>query len=517
MILVTGLYLGNFIGNSSENPNSDYYKKYGKLNMVLGYIESEYVDEISPENLIEKSLPKLLENLDPHSVYIPAKELLSVSEPLEGNFEGIGIQFNIQQDTIMVVNTISGGPSEKEGIMPGDRIVKIDDSLVAGTKITNNMVLKKLKGPKGTKVNISVFRRHVDELLSFSITRDKIPINSIDVAYMIEEQIGYIKIGNFGSNTYKEFKKEVLKLKKSDMKSLIIDLRGNGGGYLDAATKIADEFLEDKKIIVYTEGKARPKTIAYATKRGFCHDDNVIILIDEWSASASEILAGAIQDNDRGKIVGRRSFGKGLVQEQSMLPDGSAIRLTIARYYTPTGRCIQKPYDNGIDNYLHEIADRFENIDSNQQASEVIKDTNKYITPKGKVLYGGGGIMPDVLIPIDTLGWTNYLSQVTRRSLVYQFSFDYVDNNRDFLKKFEDYKDLNDFLDKAHVINQFILFAEQKGVKKNYPEIKTSESILRTQLKAYIARNLFGDEGFYPTIKDVDIPLLKSVELLKQK
>jgi len=437
---------------------------------------------------------------------------------IEGNFEGIGVQFNIQHDTIIVISTVSGGPSEKLGIMAGDRIVKIDDTLVAGIKITNNQVLKKLKGLKGTKVKVSIHRNKFPELIDFIITRDVIPLYSVDVAYMIDEKIGYVKISSFAATTYQEFKKAVLRLQKQNMKKLIVDLRGNGGGYLDAATKITDEFLEDKKLIVYTEGKSRPKTVTYSTSRGYCHETEIVVLIDEWSASASEIFAGAIQDNDRGTIIGRRSFGKGLVQEQTMLPDGSALRLTIARYYTPSGRSIQKPYEHGnINKYNEEIVERYVHGEFSEKDSIKNTDSLKYHTTKGRTVYGGGGIMPDIFIPVDTLGWTPYLSEVSNKGLVYQFAFEYVDENRDFLSKFNDYKELDEFLNKAHLVNQFILFAENKGVTKKYKEIKTSEFIIKTQIKAYIARNLFDNDGFYPIMREVDIPLKRAIEVLTSK
>lgn len=514
IILVLGLYLGKILSSDGADNNSALKNKYYKLNSVLKYIESEYVDTIYSNDLIEKVLPHLLEELDPHSVYIPAKELLSVNEALDGNFDGIGVQFNIQNDTIVVVHVISGGPSEKEGLLAGDRIVTIDDTIAAGVKITNNDVLKKLKGPKETIVKVGVKRKNVKELLFFNIIRDKIPLYSIDVSYMVEKNIGYIKISNFSSTTYQEFRRAVNKLKKEGLEKVILDLRGNGGGYLDAATKIADEFLSEKQLIVYTEGKSRPKTAIFSTSRGTLEQNDVCIIIDEWSASASEILAGAIQDNDRGTIIGRRSFGKGLVQEQTMLPDGSAIRLTIARYHTPTGRCIQKEYKEGYDSYLSEISERFEHGEFVEKDSIKLLDSLKYTTPKGKIVYGGGGIMPDIFIPADTSGVTNYYSQVINKGIVYQFAFKYVDENRDFLKRFKNVNELSDFLDKAHLVNQFILFAEDKGVKKKYNEIKISEDLLHTQIKAFIARNIFDNDGFYPIIKSIDEPLTKAIEIL---
>lgn len=519
LLIVIGIFLGRILDTDDSNSKSTLLvKKYHKLTSVLGYIESEYVDNISSNELIEKSLPFLLENLDPHSVYIPAKDLMGLNESLEGNFDGIGVQFNIQHDTIMVVNTVSGGPSEKLGILAGDRIVKIDDTLVAGVNITNNDVLKKLKGKKGTKVKVSIYRHKYPDLIDFTITRDVIPLYSVDVSYMIDNNIGYVKISSFSGTTYQEFKKAILRLQKQGMNKIIIDLRGNGGGYLDAATKITDEFLDDKKLIVYTEGKSRPKTVTFATSRGYCQETEIAVLIDEWSASASEIFAGAIQDNDRGTIIGRRSFGKGLVQEQTMFPDGSALRLTIARYYTPSGRCIQKPYEHGHSSkYNEELIHRYVHGELAEKDSIKHPDSLKYLTTGGRTVYGGGGIMPDIFIPVDTLGWTPYLSSVSNKGLIYQFAFEYVDENRDFLSKFNDYKDLDEFLNKAHLINQFIIFAENKGVEKKYNEIKTSEFLIKTQIKAYIARNLFDNDGFYPIMMEVDLPLKRAIEILSSK
>jgi carboxyl-terminal processing protease len=435
---------------------------------------------------------------------------------LAGNFEGIGVQFNIVKDTIVVINTISGGPSEKVGVMSGDRIIKINDSLVAGIKIKNDDVITKLKGVKGSLVKISVYRRNIKQLIDIDIIRDEIPLYSVDASYMIDEIIGFVKISKFSTTTYKEFKKAVMQLQKQGMKKLILDLRGNGGGYMDGAIKIADEFLDDKKLIVYTEGKARPKTVSYATKRGTCQDTDIIIIIDEWSASASEIVAGAIQDNDRGLIIGRRSFGKGLVQEQTVLNDGSAIRLTIARYYTPTGRSIQKPYSDNYDDYIDEIMKRYIHGEFENADSIKFPDSLKFYTPKGNIVYGGGGIMPNIFTPIDTIGWTNYLSEVLNRGLIYQFAFEYVDKNRERLVKFENYQELTEYLDKVHLINQFIVFATDKGVNKNYDEIKKSQTILNAQIKANISRNIFDDAGYYPVIQEIDLVLKKAIDIFQK-
>lgn len=486
---------------------SDYNQK---LQSILRYIQEEYVDSISMDDIVEESLPYILESLDPHSVYIPAAMLSEVSEPLEGEFEGIGIEFNIQNDTIVVVNTIPGGPSAKEGVMPGDRIIFIDDTLVAGKGIASEDVMKKLKGPKGTQVVIKVSRKTSSELISIPITRGRIPLHSVDVAYMASKTTGYIKVSKFAKNTHKEFVYATEQLLAKGMTSVIIDLRGNSGGYLDAATALADEFLEKGKLIVYTEGKARPRVSTYATRRGSCHQVKVAVLIDEWSASASEILAGAIQDNDRGIVLGRRSFGKALVQEPTFFPDGSSMRLTVARYYTPTGRCIQKPYNNGNDDYYEEI---YNNIMGNETLKT--DSSKKYITAGGKVLFGGGGIQPDIIVPPDTSGLTPFFNDVVNKNLIYRFAWKYTDTNRNKLKSFPGWLSLIKYIENQNVYNELLTFISQNDLA--VPKIiePKTEKILRTHLNAYISRNIFDDAGFYPIALSVDATFLKALEVLE--
>lgn len=513
LVLILGILIGNQLNNKKIDDRFFIYPRTNKLSLLLNYIEQEYVDSVSKEDLIEKAIPRVLENLDPHSIYIPKEDLKEMNEPLEGKFDGIGIQFNIQKDTIIVINTISGGPSEKMGIIAGDRIVKVNDTLVAGVKISNSDVMKKLKGKRGTKVIVSISRRNTDELLDFTITRDKIPLHSVDVAYMITPETGYIKISKFARNTHQEFLEKIALLKQQQAKKVIIDLRGNGGGYMDAATNIADEFLSSNELIVYTDGYARDRRNINSNLGGTCNDLDVAVLIDEWSASASEILAGAIQDNDRGMVIGRRSFGKGLVQEPTMFPDGSALRLTIARYYTPTGRCIQKPYDN-IDDYHGDIGLRYLHGEFEQQDSIKFADSLRYTTPKGKIVYGGGGIMPDVFIPVDTIGISPYLTKISNKGLVYSFAFEYTDTHRKELGKFNNSIELEKHLNTQELLGKFTKYAKSKGVNPNQKDIKISGYIIETQLKAYIARNILDDEGFYPIIKNIDHTLLKALDLL---
>lgn len=492
------------IGNNDNN----------KLSQIIQFIEEEYVDTIQKQELIDNTINHLLKQLDPHSFYIPAAELQRVQEPLEGNFEGIGIEFRIQEDTIVVVNAIPGGPSESVGIMAGDRIVMVDDSLVAGVGITNDQVIGLLRGEKGSKVKVSMQRK--SKTLPFKITRGKIPIYSVTANFMLNKETGYIKINRFAKTTYDEFMDAVDALKKQGMQSMVLDLRGNGGGLLNIAIAMCEEFLTQGQLIVYTEGKAQPKEEYYARRNGSLSDMPLAVLIDEGSASASEILAGAVQDNDRGWIVGRRSFGKGLVQNQIPLADESALRLTIARYYTPTGRCIQKPYGNGID-YNNEYEERFERGELQEVDSIVLVDSLKYVTPKGKIVYGGGGIVPDEFVGLDTTGASWYFSELNYTGSIFQFAFNYVDGNRELLKK---YNTLNNYVTNFKVNNELLKqltdFASAEGVKFRKQEFEHSKEQIRLRLKALIGRNLFQDNGFYKTLAPTDNTIKKGVDKLSQ-
>jgi len=393
----------------------------------------------------------------------------------------------------------------------------VNDSLVAGVKMPSDNIVKMLKGKRGTKVKVTVIRRRVSDPLDFDITRDKIPLTSIDVSYIIANDIGLIKISEFSKTSYDEFIEAIKSMKAAGMKKLILDLRSNGGGYMDEATKIADEFLDEGKLIVYTEGRAQPRHNVYAAPKGECINTEIIILIDELSASASEIIAGAIQDNDRGLILGRRSFGKGLVQNETVFNDGSALRLTIARYYTPTGRCIQKPYNNGLEDYYFDIQNRIDRGEFIVADSIKFADSLKYTTPGGKIVYGGGGIMPDIFVPFDTIGFTQYLNQVRNRGLIYRYAFKYTDNNRSILNQFTNYKEIESYLDSQDLLEKFADYAESNGVKKNIEEIIISEKIILTQLKAYISRNILDNPGYFPIIQEIDLTLLKAIEILAAK
>ena len=518
-LLAIGIYVGLRLNQPNRNENSFFSFRTGqfnKLNDVINYINQEYVDTVNQKKLVENTIEEMLHKLDPHSAYIPADELQSSNEPLEGNFDGIGVEFHIQEDTIMVVTAVSGGPSDALGIQPGDRIIKVDGKNVANIKITNQMVMQNLRGQSGTKVKVTVYRK--GKQIDYAITRGKIPIYSVDVSYMLSPETGYIKVSHFGDKTYEEYLDGFMKLKEKGMRNLVLDLRGNPGGYLKTAIQLADEFLPEKKLIVYTQGRSRPKESYSASKNGFFENGALVVLIDEGSASASEIVSGALQDWDRATIVGRRSFGKGLVQEQSEFPDGSAIRLTIARYYTPTGRCIQKPYDGSYDDYENELAVRLKHGELLNSDSIHFSDSLKYTTPGGKVVYGGGGIMPDIFVSLDTTGVSEYYSDVNSKGLITEYVYKYVDNNRAALNKFKSFDEFNSgFKINESIFNEFVSFAEKSGVKPDAEGMKISEEIMRTQIKALIARQVWKNDGFYPVIQSLDNTLKKALELIDKK
>jgi len=514
--LVAGIMIGFYLPGKYKAPRQSAFRPGNdKLNSILNIIEADYVDTVNRSELIEAAIPAILKKLDPHSVYIPAKDLIRANEPLQGNFDGIGISFNMMTDTILVISTIPGGPSEKVGLMAGDKIIYVNDSLVAGRQLSDEKVMGMLKGPRGTVVRIKLLRKGYKDLIPFEITRDKIPIASVDVSYMINDRTGYIKINNFAMTTYDEFMKSLNELKSNGMRSLILDLRENSGGVMEAAIKIANQFLREGQMIVYTVGRAQPRNEAVATGKGEFEDGDLVLLIDEFSASASEILAGAIQDNDRGTIIGRRSFGKGLVQEPIPFADGSGMRLTIARYYTPTGRSIQKPYNNGFDEYIADLNQRVERGELEVSDSIHFADSLKFTTPGGKTVYGGGGIMPDIFIPVDTTGRSPYF--IASRPLIYRFALQYTENNREKLKQYANVNDLKKYLDNQGLLDKFIAFAEKNGVKRDARGIKVSGGIIDIQLKAYIARNMLDNKGFYPIWKDLDTTLKYAVDYLNKK
>ena len=521
LVLVAGIWLGFFLSkritSSSVFNQNNHAATNDKINSLLEYIEYQYVDTINKKDLVEKTVTSMLQSLDPHSSYIAASEFEAVNEPLEGNFDGIGVEFNIINDTIRVVTPIEGGPSEKIGIRAGDKLIKVEGKNVAGIKITNKEVFKKLRGNSGTIVAVTILRSAIKNPLEFKITRAAIPLYSLDAAYMISSNIGYIKISKFAATTYQEYLKAFNDLSKNGMKKLILDLRGNPGGYLNAAVDISDEFLTNGLQIVYTQGKASPKKTYKATEHGSFETNPLVILIDEGSASASEIVAGAIQDNDRGTIIGRRSFGKGLVQDQLQLPDGSAIRLTIARYYTPTGRCIQKPYSDDKSLYYSEENDRYVNGELLHEDSIKLDKSKQYKTPEGKVVYGGGGIMPDVFVPIDTARTNSFLNKVFYSGAINTFAFEYADQHRTKLKAYSTAKNyIEKFEIDQTILNEFYEYCSKQKLTINDASKEKTNEALMPYLKAFIGRDVFDKDAYYPIINKKDKCILKATEVLSK-
>ena len=517
LLLAAGICLGTFFNKTASRLKQEAPVEFSKFDEVMWYVNQHYVDTINSQQLEDEAVAAMIDELDPHSVYISQDEFNTVNDPLLGSFEGIGVQFRIESDTIAIVSVIKGGPSEKVGIMAGDRFVTVNDSLVASPKLKNDDVVRLLKGPKGTKVKVGVYRRGVEGLMDYTITRDVIPTYSVDIAYMLDENIGYLKLSKFSATTYDEFKRGIRKLQSQGMKQLIFDLRGNSGGYLNAAVDIADVFLPRGSMIVYTEGRNRPRRDMKASHRGILEDMPVVVLIDSESASASEIVAGALQDNDRGTIIGRRSFGKGLVQEQIMLSDNSAIRLTVARYYTPTGRSIQKPFDGDREKYLFESYERYENGELFSEDSIHFADSLKYTTPKGKTVYGGGGIMPDIYVPLVDDSTEYYFNRIANLGLLYQYAFDYTDRHRNELQRYKSVETFSkQFVVTDAMFNELVKKAEEKGIKGTEVQKQVARREADILLKAYIARNLFDDEGFYPIYAPLDEVLQRAIEELKQ-
>lgn len=488
-----------------------------KMNMAMYAIRNLYVDDVNENKLVEEGLRAMIKDLDPHSAYMTADEMKDMNEPLQGGFDGIGISFNMLNDTLIVIEVIPGGPSERAGLLPGDRIIKVDGEDIAGVKMPNTEVMKRLKGPKGTKVEIQLKRRGDKELRKFTIIRDKIPIYSIDASFMIDDKIGYIRLSRFGATTDEEFKNAYKELKKKGMTDLVLDLQSNGGGLMNAAVDLADEFLTGGKCIVYTEGKHSPRSQNNSTKSGVFENGRLILLIDEYSASASEILSGAIQDWDRGLIIGRRSFGKGLVQRPIPLPDGSSLKLTVARYFTPSGRFIQKPYNNP-ENYSEDLIERYNRGEMIHADSIHFPDSLKTFTLVNKrKIYGGGGIMPDVFVPMDTLRFSQLYKIVSYTGLLNRFVIQYTDNHRQELKK--KYSNAEDFIKyfevNDSVIKGLIDLAESEKVKISEKERNLDDKLLKKQIKAYIARDLWTSSDFYKVMYPEDNSLTKAIEILK--
>jgi carboxyl-terminal processing protease len=491
-----------------------------KLQLAEFAISRLYVDEVNEEELVEKAITSMLEELDPHSTYTNAEEARKMNEPLEGEFEGIGIQFQMMEDTLLVVQPVSGGPSEKVGILAGDRITAVEDTLIAGVKMSTEEIMSRLRGPKGSVVKLTVIRRDIDEPLTFEVKRDKIPIYSLDASYMMAPTIGYIRLNKFGANTIEEFQAALSKLQGQGMKDLILDLQGNGGGYLNAAIDLANEFLPQKSLIVYTEGKASKRSEFVAKGNGNFLKGKLVVLVDEYSASASEIVSGAIQDWDRGTIVGRRTFGKGLVQRPIDLPDGSMIRLTIARYYTPSGRCIQKPYVKGEEeDYDNELVKRLEHGELMHADSIHLPDSLMFKTKRlGRTVYGGGGIMPDYFVPIDTTLYSDYHRDLVAKGVVIKTTLNYIEKNRKALTK--SYRKFDDFNRKFEVSNELLdelrKEGEKSGVAFNETEYNTSLPRIKTQLKALIARDIWEMSEYYQVMNQTDNVVQQALKIIEK-
>ena len=511
--IVLGITVGTQFSNRKYISNNDR-----KLNTILNMVSDGYVDTIDVNKIIEQTIPHMLNNLDPHTVYIPAKDLTEVNNELDGSFSGIGISFFIMNDTVRIVEVLSGGPSEKAGLIAGDKIVSVNDTSFTGSKITNQEVFKKLRGIKGSSIKLGIKRSSSDKVLSYDLIRGDIPVNSIDAAYMVEKEIGYVKINKFARTTYDEFLQALVKLKNEGAERYILDLRGNGGGFMEMAILMANEFLPENSLSVYTQGREKKNNQQFwSDGNGSFQDVELAVLIDEYSASASEILAGAIQDNDRGLIVGRRSFGKGLVQRQFELADSSAIRMTVSRYHTPSGRCIQKDYKKGSDAYSHDIYDRIISGELSNKDSIKIDTTNVFQTVHRRKVYGGGGIIPDIFVPSDTSGITSYYINVSNAGLLQKYAYSYTEINRDDFSKLEDYKQFLRILpSNNNILNDFVSFAAENGVPARWYYINMSKELIVNQIKALIARDIFGSEAFYPIYNKNDKMIQKAVKAINE-
>lgn len=534
-LTVIGLALGILLGSTLTQKanaqrivyqNGRWTLEQSKVDRLLQLMETAYVDSLNLDSITDEVMDELVKKLDPHSAYIPKEDLEMVNSELAGSFSGIGVQFTIQQDTIRIVAVIAGGPSEGVGVLAGDKIITVDDSLFVGKKINNEKVMRTLRGEKGTRVKLGIQRAGTNELLYYTITRGDIPVNSVDAKFIIEPtangqkptaKIGFVRVNKFGETTYREFITALAELKAQGATAYIVDLRENSGGYMEQSIRMANEFLRRGELIVYSQGRAYPRYEARADGSGRFKDAKLVVLIDDFSASASEIFAGAMQDNDRAQIVGRRSFGKGLVQQQMPFSDGSAIRLTVARYYTPSGRCIQKPYTLGdSEDYQNELMDRFEHGEFYSADSVHFADTTVYRTKGGRIVHGGGGIMPDVFVGRDTTLNTPWYNRCVNLAYTYQFAYTYTDAHRKQLSQFKDWKSLERYLNQQNILREFVAFAKEKGVEPNEAEIQKSRPLMTRLLNAYIVRNILGDDGFFPLFERDDEITKKAIEVLSE-
>ena len=515
--VVIGIIIGTFFSNHfSGNRLNVINSGSNRLNNLLHLIDDQYVDAVNIDSLVDKAIPQILAELDPHSVYISAKDAAQATDDLKGSFSGVGIEFVIRQDTIHVQNVIQNGPAEKAGLLAGDKIVAVDGKPFVGKQVTNQEAMHRLKGPKDTKVKIGVLRYGSSKVQTFTVTRGEIPTKSVTAAYMLDDSTGYIRIKNFGENTYPEMLIALAKLSQQGFSNLCIDLRDNSGGYLSAAVNMANEFLADKKLIVYTQGRKSPRQEYRSDGKGSYQKVPMVVLINEGSASSAEIFAGAMQDNDRATIIGRRSFGKGLVQQQIEFPDHSLIRLTIARYYTPSGRCIQKPYTMGDDkDYEQDLLDRYQHGEFFTQDS--IKHTGPaYHTSIGRTVYGGGGITPDIFVPEDTLGMTSYFKEASMSGLILQFAFTYTDDNRPKLRNFKEMMQLADYLDSQNMVEQFVSYADKHGLKRRNLLIKKSHKLLDRVIDSRIIYNMLDEQAWTQFINQDDPVIQKTLEVFSK-
>jgi len=513
LVLCLGLAAGVFVGARLNTPkgSSDVGSEVQKFREVLTQIQNDYVDTVNTAELVDDAIQHMLNKLDPHSAYINATDRIAANEDLRGNFDGIGVEFNIFHDTIVVVSALSGGPSEALGIQSGDKIIKVDDKLLAGIGVQSPDVMKALKGPKGTEVKVTILRGSKE--IDYKIVRDKIPQYSVDVSYMVDAQTGYIKVNRFAATTFEEFHEALKKLKESGMKRLVLDLQGNPGGYMNMAIDMADEFLSEGKKIVFTNGKEKKyNSEAMSTARGDFESGPLIVLVNEGSASASEILSGALQDNDRALIVGRRSFGKGLVQSPFDLSDGSELRLTISRYYTPTGRSIQKPYEDE-DEYSRDIISRYNHGEFFHADSIRFNDSLKYVTPNGRTVYGGGGIMPDYFVPLDTTLNSHYLNELYTSTSIQEYTFDYAEKHKDELQKKGFQSFLKTFNVSDDMLENLVKVGERNKVKPDRKELRLKKKLFQVHIKAQIARKLWNNEGFFQVMNETNEILLQAMKL----
>jgi carboxyl-terminal processing protease len=520
IILAIGVAAGILIGAtfaSPDNTTANFMKSVMKFREVMSLLDKSYVDKINTDEMVETAVTKMLEELDPHTVYVSAKDVELSNSDLKKEFEGVGIEFNIFRDTIVVLAPLSGGPSEKVGLMAGDKIIEVDNEVVAGVGISNRGVIDRLRGKKGTEVKVKIKRQRNKDLLEFTIIRDKIPQYSVDAGYMVDDEIGYIKVNRFSETTYDEFREKLAYLVDQGMKKLIVDLQGNPGGYMDRAVNMADEMIAENAMIVSQEGKEPRANAEYrAYRQGLFEQGPIIVLINEGSASGSEIVAGAIQDNDRGLIVGRRSFGKGLVQSMFRLTDGSELRLTISRYYTPSGRSIQKPYENGLSDYQNDFHQRVEHGELFHADSIKFNDSLKYQTAKGRTVYGGGGIMPDYFIPLDTSADSHYYIRLRNNNVLREYALEYYQKNKNKLEKmtFDDYH--KNFKINDNMVKEMVAMGKKFGVPYDQEGYQKSETIIKAIVKATIARNVWGREAYYPVINEINEIFLEALKLFDE-